>query len=176
MLRNACYEAVEHGLFTDQRYCDLVPALFDGVYVDRDPGNNVASWNLSRRTLRFDKDGTLLVNDRPLGFYHFTKIPGAGDAMTERYAGANVEVHEVVSWYRRCLQSSHDPRIAAWPWHYGRFANGDPVPHGARIAFRGSPDLLASYDDPFAVGPGSFHERLGHQHHEGSLATPMDPA
>ena len=27
----------------------LFPALFDGVFIERDPGYNVASWNISRR-------------------------------------------------------------------------------------------------------------------------------
>ena len=40
------YEEAAFGVYTDQRWCDLVPALFDGVKVLRDPGLNVASWNL----------------------------------------------------------------------------------------------------------------------------------
>merc|ERR1711974_246102 len=48
-----CREDIPNGMFTDQRWCDLVPAFFDGVQVLRDPGYNVASWNLSQRIVRF---------------------------------------------------------------------------------------------------------------------------
>src|SRR6185437_1061945 len=42
-----CYDEMDRGIFVDQRWCDHVPALFDKVGVVRDPGCNVASWNLS---------------------------------------------------------------------------------------------------------------------------------
>ena len=45
-LHRACYDDLVDGIFTDQKYVDLVPAIFDGVYINRDPGCNVASWNL----------------------------------------------------------------------------------------------------------------------------------
>ena len=42
-----CYDDIPSGLFVDQRWCDHVPALFDRVKILRDPGYNIASWNLS---------------------------------------------------------------------------------------------------------------------------------
>ena len=53
-----------------------VPGMFGGLLVVRDPGCNVASWNLSRRRLAFGPGGALTVNGSPLKFYHFTKIGG----------------------------------------------------------------------------------------------------
>ncbi len=35
-LDEACYDATEIGLFTDQKYCDLVPGLFPRVHISRD--------------------------------------------------------------------------------------------------------------------------------------------
>ena len=43
----ACYDDVRNGIFTDQKYCDLIPGLFSNVRIERDPGCNVASWNLA---------------------------------------------------------------------------------------------------------------------------------
>ena len=37
-----------HGLFVDQKWLDMVPGMFEKVCVSRDPGWNVAFWNLSR--------------------------------------------------------------------------------------------------------------------------------
>ena len=53
----ACYDDVGNGVFTDQKWCDLVPALFPRVYIERDPGCNVASWNLSTRKISVSKIG-----------------------------------------------------------------------------------------------------------------------
>jgi hypothetical protein len=73
-LTRACYDEPALGIFTDQKYCDLVPSLFDRVAIVRDPGCNVASWNISRRSLAVTPDGDILVNGSLLKFYHFTKI------------------------------------------------------------------------------------------------------
>ncbi len=155
-LLRACYDEVENGIFTDQKYCDLVPALFERVHVHRDPGCNVASWNLSRRTLRIGRDGAITANNAKLKFYHFTKIGTAGDVMVRRYAGPNLAVFEIWEWYRRQIAPGPAARAGAVPWHYGQFADGRPIPKSLRLLFRGRADLLAAFDDPFRTGPGSY--------------------
>ncbi len=165
-LYRACYDEVASGIFTDQKYCDLVPALFDGVTVIRDPGCNVASWNLSRRAIRFDTQARLVVNGSPLKFYHFTKIGGVGDLMTERYAGANLEVFEIWQWYKRQVVAKSVPGIPKRYWHYGNFADGTPIPKEARVLFRRRADLYAYFDHPFAAGEGSYLAWLGREHPE----------
>src|SRR5690606_8750999 len=95
-----CHDRLDIGIFVDQKWCNLVPCFFDNVKISRDPGYNVASWNLSQRRISFSNKGELLVNDSLLRFFHFTKLGPIGDAMTERYAASNIEVYEVWRWYR----------------------------------------------------------------------------
>jgi hypothetical protein len=159
--RRACYDDVSAGLFTDQKYCDLVPGLFGGVRVERDAGCNVASWNLSTRRLRFAPDGSVFANGERLRFYHFTKIDGVGDTMTERYAGANSEVYELVNWYRRRVRANGSA-LAARPWHYGQFADGTPISRAVRLLWRVKTDLWPEFADPFAAGEGSFLAWIRH--------------
>ena len=156
-LHQACFDDPEAGLFTDQKYADLVPALFDRVAIVRDPGWNVASWNLSRRRLEVAADGSIAVNGAPLAFYHFSKHGGVGDAMTDRYAGANHVPHELWRWYARRLAAHAAP---AADWHYGRFSDATPIPRAARLLYRQRPDLMAHFADPFAAGPGGFRDWL----------------
>jgi hypothetical protein len=168
-LYQACYDAVETGIFTDQRYCDLVPALFGGVCVVRDPGCNVASWNLSRRRLDFDGAGQLTANTSPLKFYHFTKIGGVGDLMTERYGAADIAVFEVWNWYKRAEQAHRTTPVPDHYWHYGNFADGTPISKDIRLLWRSRPDLTAAFDNPFATGPNTFRAWLAeHRGLEGS--------
>ncbi len=161
MLHCACYDDIGNGFFTDQKYCDIVPALFDGVRIWRDPGCNVASWNLSSRTLAFDAEGALRVNGATLKFYHFTKIGGVGDVMTRRYAAENLEVLEVWAWYKRQLEPASDK------WLYGMFADGTPILRSTRLLYRKRPDLAAAFNDPFAVGPDTLHAWLSNRGHLG---------
>lgn len=44
-----CVVEPEEGLFVDQKWLDLAPALFNDVYIIRDPSYNVAYWNIERR-------------------------------------------------------------------------------------------------------------------------------
>jgi hypothetical protein len=154
----ACYDEVESGIFTDQKWCDLVPALFDGVHVERDPGCNVASWNLSKRRISISREGSILVNGSPLKFFHFTKINTAGDLMIEKNAAYNTEVMEIWNWYKRTLAANS---IAAMPkgyWHYGTFSNGVIIPKNARVFFRRRADLMKFFEDPFSIEGNSYFD------------------
>ncbi len=68
-LARECIIAPEAGRFVDQRWVDFVPTLFDHV-VQRDPGLNVAWWNLSDRTVRWN--GRWEVDGVPIRFFHFS--------------------------------------------------------------------------------------------------------
>lgn len=159
-LYQACFDDRAAGIFTDQKYCDLAPALFAGVHVLRDPGCNVASWNLSRRVLAFDGQGGLTVNGSALKFYHFTKIGGAGDVMTDRYGAGNTEVFEVWHWYKRCERASRVSGIPDGYWRYGAFEDGTAIAPQVRRLFRDRADLRAAFADPFADFSGFLREKM----------------
>ena len=161
-LQRACYDDPHAGIFTDQKYCDLVPGLFEGVYIERDPGCNVASWNLSRRTLCFNR-GDLLVNGSLLKFYHFTKIGTEGDLMTKRYADGSSEVIEVWTWYKRKLRAFTKSLAPDCGWAYSVFDNGKRIEKQVRVFYRGRPDLLEAYADPFTVAGDSLYNWLKHE-------------
>ena len=66
-----CRDDKANGLFTDQRWGDLGPSLFNNLYIWKHPGANVCVWNLSHRIVtRIDKK--YFVNGEPLIFYHFS--------------------------------------------------------------------------------------------------------
>ncbi|HEY2353709.1 MAG TPA: hypothetical protein VGH79_02255 [Gaiellaceae bacterium] len=156
-LRSYCYDELDRGLFVDQKWCDLVPAFFDRVKILRDPGYNVASWNISQRRLSADDNGGIFVNGQPLRFFHFTKLGPIGTVMTDRYAGDNLLVQEIWAWYRRSVQAATPVDLDPTWWQYGRFDNSDPIPTEARRLYRSRVDLRDAFPEPFAVGPGTYH-------------------
>ncbi len=158
-----CFDDIPNGLFTDQRWCDLAPALFPGVRVLRDPGYNVASWNLSRRPLSIEEDGSIRAAGQPLRFFHFTKVTGAGEQMLERYSGGRLAVFELMSWYRSRLTANAAEGVPPGWWAFGRYSDGSPIPREHRLAYRTSPLLRERFPDPFAAGPGSLAEALSGQ-------------
>ena len=146
-----CYDDIPNGLFVDQRWCDHAPALFDKVLVLRDPGYNVASWNLSRRHVAIGKDGQVTANGSPLRFWHFTKLGPVGETMTRKYAGDNHAVYEIWHWYKRQVAAAQEPAIPGGYWAYGVYSDGSPIGRADRLLYRSRPDLQSAFPDPFAA-------------------------
>jgi len=95
-----CRDDIPNGIFTDQKWCDAVPAFFDDHKVIRHPGCNVASWNLCERSLSFEIDDVRVNKAVPLVFYHYTKYFSEGAAMTKRYLSSMASI-SVWNWYGR---------------------------------------------------------------------------
>lgn len=72
-LERGAVNDISKGLFTDQKWVDLVPCLFSNVTILRDPGFNVAYWNLHERVISFE-NSIWLANGEPIKFFHFSGI------------------------------------------------------------------------------------------------------
>ncbi|WP_250518288.1 hypothetical protein [Caballeronia sp. ATUFL_M1_KS5A] len=151
-----CHDDVPNGLFTDQRWCDLVPALFDSVGVLRDSGYNVASWNLSTRPISLLPDGRILAGKSELRFFHFTKVNSVGEAVLRHYSYGRSEVFELLRWYRERLTENVATGLPKSYWAYGVYDDGTPVPRPHRLAWRGRGDLHAAFADPFSTANGGY--------------------
>ena len=140
-----CRDDIPHGLFTDQRWIDLVPALFPGVAVLREPRLNAASWNLSQRELSVE-NGQFLIAGQPLGFYHFTSIDsGSHDLMALKNSAYPPALRELVDWYRGQLDSAPETT----PWSLGDYADGTAIPAAHRRIYRDSPALQERHPQPY---------------------------
>jgi len=145
-----CRMEIYHGLFTDQRWVDLVPAFFNGVGIIRSPRHNVAPWNLTTRNL----SGSLLdgfqVDGEPLGFYHFTGFDkGDHEYMATKVDGNNESLKKLIRWYiNDTIQSSKDP-VAKTKWAFGYFSTGESISIAQRLVYRERPDLQSMFKDPF---------------------------
>lgn len=155
-----CHDDPTRGLFTDQRWCDLIPAFFQEVFILRDAGYNVASWNLSKRPVRITAEGQILAGTSLLRFFHFTKINGVGEIMLAKYAQGRHEVFELTKWYRERLEASAALGLPKGYWAYGTYEDGEPIIKAHRVLFRDRSDLKAAFHDPFSSGSNSYQAWL----------------
>lgn len=72
-LHKYCYSKPGAGLFVDQLWMNFVPYMFGKSFILKHPGANAAYWNLHERNF-YRQDGTWLVNNEPLLFYHFSAL------------------------------------------------------------------------------------------------------
>jgi hypothetical protein len=155
-----CHDDIPRGVFVDQRWCDHVPAFFDNVHIVKDPGYNVASWNVGQRKVRIDANGTILVNNVPLRFWHFTKLGPVGDTMTRKHAGSNFQVYELWNWYKSQVADASLAQLPPKYWAYSTFTDGNPILRKHRLLYRARQDLQDAFSNPFLSGPGTLQEWL----------------
>ncbi len=152
-----CRDEIRHGLFTDQRWIDLVPAFFEGVCILRSARFNVAPWNLSTRQIEGTLDNGFTVNGEPLGFYHFTGFDSGAHQIMARINGSQSSgVQPLIDWYDQRTSSVSEDGLSNQPWTYGAFDDGTRIPSGARLVYRERIDLQAAFPEPFLSGGQSF--------------------
>jgi hypothetical protein len=148
-----CVDDRPIGLFIDQKFMELMPGLACGVRILRDPGLNLAYWNLPQRRFQPDALDGPVVDGGPLGFFHYS---GFNPATPDRLSTEINRFHRRIlpsSWrqflasYADRLRAVGHGRIPADSYAYGRFASGVPIPPVARRLFRD--DHPAWAGDPF---------------------------
>jgi hypothetical protein len=140
------------GTFTDQKWMNLVPFLFEGVHILRDCTYNVARWNMKTRKIGRTENLTWTVNGLPLRFYHFsglgTNIAWAKTelAMFGTEGDRTEELWQCYEeWYKAQGAKNVSGRDPA-PWRWSLDAFGRKIDKDMRNAML-RPDVV----DPFRV-------------------------
>ncbi len=166
-LMDGCVVDVERGLFVDQRWVDLVPGLFGSVHIARDPGYNVAYWNLSQRRIERRRDGYYVngsADGSPLKFFHFSGFqPADVDRVSVhqdrfRLNDLSDESDLFLDYGTRLHRYGYD-EISTQPYGYGAFEDGVAVPAVARQIWTEVAGMR-DWPDPFSVGTGCFRDWL----------------
>jgi hypothetical protein len=144
------------GLFTDQKWIDLVPGMFPGFHILLDPGYNVAYWNLAQREVAY-RDSRWIVNGRPLRFFHFSGFdpekPIGFSKYQNRYTLETVGAVKplVLSYAAEVLDNGHLSAKSS-TYSYGLFANGATIPDFIRWKYRRDAEIeRAAGPDPFSA-------------------------
>jgi glycosyltransferase involved in cell wall biosynthesis len=176
-LYRECLHEVENGLFVDQRWMDLAPSFLPRVDVLRDPGFNMAYWNLPHRSLE-EGDGGWRVNGEPLRFFHFSgydpRRPEIVSKYQNRYTLADrPDIAPLFRLYGEHIAAEGQERVRDIPYGYGTFDDGTALPMLARKALRWTDPEARRWPDPFAAGrPDSFLGWLQAPFDDGDLPLP----
>lgn len=160
-LDSFCFDDRDRGLFTDQRWADLVPAIFEGVRILRVPNIDVASWNLFGRTIRQNQPGdsaSFTVDDLPLITYHFsgTGARGTHRRIREIFDPGNAATAEIERIYETAIAKHDQQKFQDLPWGFDRFDDGTTITSEARKLYRKHSDLQRAFGDPFSDDPAQM--------------------
>ena len=155
------------GLATDQKWMDLTPAFFPGMKILRDPGLNVAFWNLHERVVSIH-DGVWLVNGRyPLRFFHFSSFcpnnPHAIAHKQSRFATeSRPDLHELLDSYATELRENENESYSSCNYSFDYFDDGIYVTPSLRRFYAALESQFPIYEDPFSHGSSLERFALDH--------------
>jgi glycosyltransferase involved in cell wall biosynthesis/GT2 family glycosyltransferase len=148
-LRRDCLNDPAAGLFVDQRWIDFAPALFEPAIL-KDPGYNVAYWNLPHRALTRDdgrifvRDGSRIVNGRPLRFFHYSGFSPRAPHVLSKHQHAPFRIRlsdtpllaELCQRYAAALEEAGFSDSGTFPYGFAATAAGLPLDARARRVLR----------------------------------------
>ena len=127
-LEHDCLVDPSRGFFVDQRWMDFIPGLVPTTHLLREPGYNVAYWNLHSRELARTAPGGFLVNGEPLRFMHFSgydpRRPGILSKHQNRIDLSDPILRELADAYGQALLEAGYEETISWPYGYDRSASG----------------------------------------------------
>jgi glycosyltransferase involved in cell wall biosynthesis len=137
---------LESGLFTDQKWVDLIPGLFPDVRILRDPGYNLAYWNLAQRPVIEGPDGRLTAGGRPLAFVHFSGVdvrhPEVFSVHQERFDADGIgDLRPLYRRYLDLLLANGYDQFSKRPYAWSRLHDGTVITTEMRAIFRNRFDI-----------------------------------
>lgn len=170
-LQRDCVVDIPRGLFTDQKWMDLVPGLYAGVHVERDAGWNVAYWNLAHRDVQGTAEAGYTVNGVPLFFFHFSGYSPGSRLISKHQDRFTLEactpaVRALFAGYERSVAAQGRERFARLPYAYAALADGTVLPDCARQLIRSDIDWDQDLPD--------FRSPEGARYLVGYLTAPVD--
>lgn len=148
-IQHYAYADFEKGLFTDQKWCNLVPYLFENICILTSKSYNVATWNIKNRKITKAND-QWLVNNELLKFYHFS-----GFGKNFSWANRELEIfteegdllRDLWQWYKNIYNENKVANLKEWFW--GKYENGETIQQAHRKIYRENTDLKKTYPNPY---------------------------
>jgi len=111
----------ERGLFTDQKWANIMPYIFDDIVVLRDRAYNVATWNMKNRKIEYNsQSSSWKVNGNPLRFYHFSGF-GKDFAWANhelKHLSPNPDLIKLWDLYKELYANNQTSGEHQWFWGY----------------------------------------------------------
>ena len=149
-----CYDDRSRGLFTDQRWIDLVPAIFSDVNIIRSNVIDVASWNIYGKNINEKYENGVwnyYINGKLLVTYHFSGTGNTGTHFRIRnaFAPTNGTLAKIEREYEECISKHSQETLQQFKPAYDFYRNGRIISTSARRFYRENRDLQEHYKDPY---------------------------
>ena len=160
-LENYCLIDHARGLFTDQKWINLVPCMFDDWHILKDPGCNVATWNTGQRSVTCQSmPDSLFADGKPLRFYHFAGIySGRHEKVTREFSLNSGTLLQLQNWYLEHIGEDMRNPLLSRPCGFDFYDDGTPITKEERQFYRENQSVMDAFPNPFAVPEGKVNFR-----------------
>lgn len=143
------------GMFTDQKWADLIPCFFENYFIIRHPGYNVCTWNLTQRHLEISPHGEITVDGEPLYFFHFSGFDSGGHHNELQkllsFDPQNRDVEKLSKWYEAELKKNGQKLFSLISDENNKYSNGEYIQDFERKIFHIRKDIYDIFQDPYYV-------------------------
>ncbi|NQX66695.1 hypothetical protein HQN90_11215 [Paenibacillus alba] len=154
-----CYDDIQNGIFTDQKWIDLAPCFFD-VEIFKHRGYDFAPWSLLECGMT-EESGEFYVKGDPLRFIHFS---GYGDSaqkcMRDWLPPGDHPFKRLYASYSELHDANNCDNISKTQWTYGYYSSGENIEDSIRVAYRKDYDVMFSVENPFELSNEYFEGKL----------------
>jgi len=162
MCSSDCYDEQEKGIFVDQKWLDLAIGGLSRFSIVRNPGLNMAYWNLHERKMI----GQRVNGKYPLVFFHFSGIEvertdGISKSLPHVRLIDRPDLTSLFRDYRDKLSANSYAQYCSRPYAFGFYDDGRSI--GA-LARRLYPAVDSMYLHPFTSGTGTYENLLLERH------------
>ena len=148
------FHETQSGVFVDQKWVNLAPCYFEGCRILKDPGINMAQWNLHERTLSVVDDRYMVNGTTPLRLYHFSSFdPHRPQAIAKRQArfpeGSRADLAKLLDDYAREVLAAGFDEFSRLEYGFDYFPSGEYVSPTLRRIYANKAYGFSLEKDPF---------------------------
>jgi hypothetical protein len=152
------------GLAVDQKWVDLAPCYFPSLKILREPGLNVAFWNLHERFFTQSGDAWQ-VNHLPLYFFHLSSFsldePHAIAHKQSRFAsGSRPDIHGILDEYAKELLAHDNGFYESFQYAFDYLDTGEYISPTLRRFYAALEDRFPPGENPFQNGSAAHRFSL----------------
>ncbi len=144
-----CYDDIQRGIFTDQKWIDLAPCFFD-VEVFKHKGYDFATWSLLDCGMTKENDSFFVKGD-PLRFIHFSGYGATIEKCMNLWLPEGEHpFRELYKKYSEIHDFNNKDNISKYEWTYSKYKSGKKISDATRIEYRNS-NKRNEIRDPFSM-------------------------
>lgn len=154
-----CYDDIQRGIFTDQKWIDLAPCFFD-IEIFKHRGYDFATWSLLDCEMT-EENGKYYIKGEPLRFIHFSGYGATIEkCMRDWLPEGNHPFKDLYKYYSALHDKNNIDGVSQTSWSYSQYYSTEKIDDRLRAQYRNNNDVMFSLEDPFALSNREIAQML----------------